>query len=78
MISELTVELIRPFKVQTLAIYICYTTKKRGKNDACTSAVGQKPLKWALISAVPWLATEMKMAVNNFFFSRQNRAYARL
>ena len=44
------------------------TTKKRGKNHACTSAVGQKPLKWALISAVPWLAAEMKMAVNNFFF----------
>ena len=53
------------------------TTKKRGNVDACTSAVGQKPLKWALISAVPWLAAEMKMAVNNFFFSRQNRAYTR-
>ena len=36
--------------------------------DACTSAVGHKPLKWAPVSAVVWLTAETKMAVNILFF----------
>ena len=52
--------------------------KKRGKVDACTSAVGHKPLKWAPVSAVVCLTAETKMAVNIlFFFFKQNRALQR-